>query len=434
MVAAANQDIIIRVEAEVDKALKNLRKIETRIGGMKNPKSFKQLDKALQGVERAERRLQKITGKNPLPFQGWAMSIMFFGMALQRAFSTIWKSSTQTFQDVMHSVEGTVTRFDVLNGSVKYLQFVAGQALEPLVGFIIPIIDILTEWISNNEELFRWTVALGSIIGTTFAIGGMAYLALFGFLDLMKLLGLATVSTSGTFMGFNLGAFGAFLTNPVVLAVTAAIIALSAISWKAFKETPAAWNAMKDAFKQTGSSMGSLVKDIEKLIQTVFPEFQISWETIAWTIAWVGKIVALNMGLIIDAIRLVVNVLTSMIEGFGFVAEAAKAMWAAIRGGFGGANFESLKQQAVELSNALVNVKSTADDLMSNRTEWATTLAGGPMGMKERYEQQTANEAQWVKNEVYIDRIDMWGGEDLDNAEKINRLFQTVLQDMNKAR
>jgi hypothetical protein len=124
----------------------------------------------------------------PTPFAGWAMSIMFFGMALQRTFDTIWKSSTKTFQDVMHSVEGTVTKFDILNGSMAYLGFTAGQALEPLVALILPIIDAAQEWIQNNEKLSADIVTVGAVMGAMFLVGGAGVLAFNGFKDMLTII------------------------------------------------------------------------------------------------------------------------------------------------------------------------------------------------------------------------------------------------------
>lgn len=137
-----------------------------------------------ENLDKAKNSSQKLSNsikKNKVEFQGWALSIMFFGMALKRAFDMIWKSSTKTFNSVMHSTEGTVTGFDRLNGSMEYLKFTAGQALEPLVEYMIPIIDKVTEWISENETLFAGLVGFFGVGGTFFSMFGTVTLALFGF-------------------------------------------------------------------------------------------------------------------------------------------------------------------------------------------------------------------------------------------------------------
>lgn len=150
------------------------------------------VDKALDGVQS---KLSKLF--DPNKFAGWAMSIMFFGMGLQRLFDTIWKNGTKAFQDVMHSVEGTVTQFDILNGSIKYLQFNIGQALEPIVMFLIPIIDAMSELINQYPELTKWITVLGIALGTLFFVGGSGVLAINGFLTLALHLGLFTTAASG---------------------------------------------------------------------------------------------------------------------------------------------------------------------------------------------------------------------------------------------
>jgi len=124
-----------------------------------------------------------------VPFAGYAMSLMFFGMALKRTFDTIWKSSTKTFQDVSHSVEGTVTQFDLMEGSMKYLGFVVGQALEPMIGYLIPIIDTIADWVEQNPKLTATLVTLMGVLGTAFAVGGSAKLAYDGFVGLGKVIG-----------------------------------------------------------------------------------------------------------------------------------------------------------------------------------------------------------------------------------------------------
>ena len=63
----------------------------------------------------------------------------------------------------MHSVEGTVTGFDILNGELKYLGFNIGSALEPVVGFLTPIISAVSEWVQEHPKL-RLT-GKGVIIG-----------------------------------------------------------------------------------------------------------------------------------------------------------------------------------------------------------------------------------------------------------------------------
>lgn len=103
---------------------------------------------------------------------GAALSAMFFGMALKNAATNVFKSGSRAFKEVMHSVEGTVTSFDLLEGSLKYLGFTVGQALEPLAAMLIPIIDGIADFVANNPKLVQSSVAFAAISGTILFIGG----------------------------------------------------------------------------------------------------------------------------------------------------------------------------------------------------------------------------------------------------------------------
>jgi len=143
-----------------------------------------------QKLEMASKKLSKSWKTGNVEFQGWAMSIMFFGMAIQRVFMSIWKSSTKTFNDVMHSVEGTVTKFDVLTGQLTFLKFVAGEALQPLVEGLIKWTIRLRELIEKHPKLFRWMVKWGTIIGTILFLLGTLVLGFVGLImGIIKLYG-----------------------------------------------------------------------------------------------------------------------------------------------------------------------------------------------------------------------------------------------------
>ena len=198
----------------VNKAIQNFsNNINTSISNIKMPKLFGNAGKGVfdptssnnmrqayfdsiyGGLNRVGNEAKKLNSMQ-VPFAGWAMSIMFFGMALQRMFDTVWKSGTKTFQDVMHSVEGNVTQFDILNGSIAYLQFNIGQALEPIVDMIIPIIDIISEWILQNEGLTRTIVSTVGIVGAIAAFGGAMVLARNGISEFLMGLGLIKTQLS----------------------------------------------------------------------------------------------------------------------------------------------------------------------------------------------------------------------------------------------
>ena len=155
------------------------------------------LTKAEKEVQKNIQKTAQASKQGTRKFQGYAMSLMFFGMAVQKIFNSIWKSSTKAFQEVMHSVEGTTTSYDMLTGSIKYLGFVTGEALEPIVARLIPIIDKIAEWVRLHPRLTAGIVKWGTALGAIFMVGGSGILALEGFIGLGQKLGFVKFNADG---------------------------------------------------------------------------------------------------------------------------------------------------------------------------------------------------------------------------------------------
>lgn len=165
----------------------------------KSKKIVQKMEGTMNGINRYSTKISQQFKRNEGRFQGWALSIMFFGMAIQRVFTSIWKQSATTFNSVMHSVEGTVTGFDMLTGSMKYLWYVVGDALEPLATSLIPIITRWTEWLEENEELVRSVTKLGFEVGSVLTVSGILILGFNGLISAGKNLHTVLVLVGGTF-------------------------------------------------------------------------------------------------------------------------------------------------------------------------------------------------------------------------------------------
>ena len=245
---------------------------------------------------------------------GASLSALFFGMAMRNAAMNVWKSGTKAFQEVMHSVEGTVTQFDLLQGSMQYLKFTVGQALEPLAAYLIPIVDRISDWVQQNPELTKNAVTFAAIAGSILLIGGQIGTFAVGMSSLAKSLPVISGLKIPSFSGL-----ASFIASPVgagVTAALAALITLGGISWKSFKETPEAWEAVKDAF--TGFKESEVLTDlfdsIEHFITTLFPDFELSWENIAWTIAWAVDSAVQKLKFLTATLSIVVNTVTLLID------------------------------------------------------------------------------------------------------------------------
>lgn len=204
----------------------------------------------------ALQRTNDVMKKQAGNFQGWALSIMFFGMALKQMFNTVWQFGTKTFNDIMHSVEGSVTGFDMLNNSVTYLGFVVGQALEPIAAFLAPIIDKISEWISNNETLFTTILIVVGVLGTVLTLVGGIVLGVAGLVSAWAI--------AGPFITGALAAVaGAFLPIIAVIGVVILLIAL----WKTN------FGGLKDFIVETFTSVWEFLKSIWNNIGGIFSGF-----------------------------------------------------------------------------------------------------------------------------------------------------------------
>jgi len=190
-------------------------KLGRTVGGKLLP-NYERLNLAGKKVSTNMSKQAKAVKMNKKEFSGWALSLMFAGMALKGIFDTIWKSSTKTFNEVMHSVEGTVTGFDMMQGAMAYVGYAAGAAFEPIADFLTPIIWAVADWISENEKLFAGLTLTSGILGTMFMVGGMVALAVDGFKNLGAEMGLVTME-AGKITNYNWKAMGSKIKNGIGL-------------------------------------------------------------------------------------------------------------------------------------------------------------------------------------------------------------------------
>lgn len=188
-------------------------------------------------------------------FQGWAMSLMFAGMALQRMFFGVAKSAMATFNEISASVEGSTTDFKILEGTFKELQFVIGAALEPVVELLLPIIDRVIDWVSQNQELTKDFIIWGAILGSILMVLGMATLAIVnGIIPAAKLLGLAFTNTISPAIAGVASALGVTVLG-LILGVIAVVTVLAAM-WKTN------FGGMRDTIKKVFGTIWNTIKKV----------------------------------------------------------------------------------------------------------------------------------------------------------------------------
>jgi hypothetical protein len=228
------------------------------------------LNTEIKAIKKTEGAFKQFRGA----LLGASLSMLFFGMALKRVFDTAWRFGTKTFNDIMHSVEGTVTGFDEMNNSMAYLGFTIGQALEPVAAFLAPIIMAFANWVSENQTLVSTLLIVTGVLGTILFVAGTLGSAFAG------LTGLASI------FGVTLGGLGAAVGTVLlpILAVVAAAILLWQTNLGGFRtfflETfGIMWNNLKsvfsniyNAFKRlfSGDLVGFLAELVAGTIKNIF--------------------------------------------------------------------------------------------------------------------------------------------------------------------
>ena len=192
-------------------------------------KGFTNVNSVMKTTLTKQEQLNQHTKRFKKPFAGWAMSIMFAGMALQRYSMALYKFGTKAFQEISHSIEGNVTNVDKLEGSMKYLGFTVGQALEPMLEWLIPIVDKLAEWVEKNPKLVAGATKWGIALGTLAMTFGMLVLSVRGFSEAL------TIAFGYNMMGKITAAGGLFgILKKEVIAVGIALKGMSILGVASF--------------------------------------------------------------------------------------------------------------------------------------------------------------------------------------------------------
>jgi hypothetical protein len=397
---ATNQDADVIITARIEllktkEALNTVRKDMAKLSKNVAP-DLKKIATAEQEVFSASQKLNKLL--KPQQFQMWALSIMFMGQAMTNAFNSMWRVSSKTFQDVMHSVEGTVTGFDLLNGSVTYLQFSVGQALEPFAQALVPIIDSLSEWINQNPELFRTLTAIFATLGTAMSVGGSFTLFKDGVDGLVG--AFKAIEKSQAISGIIKA-----VTAPEVALFLAAVAAIGALSWKAFNETPEAWKAMTSAFEKIDlTSIYDNLNEISKIILGM----PLDWESIAWAISYVGYIASINLMPVVDTINLIVTAVKNAVLSLSSLAKAFKGDWKGAWADFKAGNIDSIKEQYNNLKTLWGSINTSPLSFEQYKTQ--NSLVSTPMTSIQP--QSGVSQPQFI---TYINGMDQKTAQDIAN-------------------
>lgn len=203
------------------------------------------------------------------------LSLMFAGAAMQRISQSIASFGTKAYDDISHSIVGTVTANDRLAGSMTMLGFSVGEALQPLIEMLIPIVETITEWVEANPELLAGIVAVMAVLGTLLTYGAGIKLFVMSFSGISATIECITASITALS-----GLLGVSLL-PLFGIIVGALILLYAMWTTNF-------GGMRDFFIDTFGVLWTGIKqifnDIWKIIKTVIDLvvaiFQGDWDKV----------------------------------------------------------------------------------------------------------------------------------------------------------
>ena len=126
------------------------------------------------------------------------LSMLFFGMAVQRVGTTIIKSAIQSFNKITEGTDAASGALAVLQVHFELLKFIVGAALVTLLeGYLPTLINIIlavSDWVEQNSELTAEIILWTTAIGTALLVIGILSTFLNGMLGLFSAMGIGVTA------------------------------------------------------------------------------------------------------------------------------------------------------------------------------------------------------------------------------------------------
>lgn len=169
------------------------------------------------------------------------LSIMFFGMNMQRTFGNFLRSAIVTYQKTLGVQTAMGKNLGRLQAAFLMLRIQIARALEPIIAWLTPIIEAFTEWMEVHPELagmITTIAAIGFVLGSILYPIATIALGIAGIKLQLQIMGLLGVKSAGLVAGpTGLGAITTSIMGllPWIL-ILAAIWIIVAEGFKFYKE------------------------------------------------------------------------------------------------------------------------------------------------------------------------------------------------------
>lgn len=269
-------------------------------------------------------------------FEGWAMSLTFLGMMIQRAFLGIMQSGVQTFTKIMQESQIAGTNIQLFSAYMDILKFTIGSVIEAFLAAhpaIFTWIEQLINWIDKNQELVGGLIMFGIIIGTVAMMIGQLTLGAFGIIGALGKVGsifqwfFALFAPAGPLTGWASFTLGLQNLGGLIFGLIPAILILGAILWSNFGNI---WVTIADTFKIVWDWIVMVFSTVMSIFKELFAGFidlfkgdwegfgQHMWNVIKLVFAAILKTIAAAVALIVVILNGAWNLIASLgIDIFG---------------------------------------------------------------------------------------------------------------------
>ena len=155
--------------------------------GMAGEGLLKQFDDLTKGRDKFLK--ERVSGRTQIGMN--YLSIMFFGQMLQKSFTRLMTTGTQSFMKIVDETNEAKQGMSALGAAAEFVRFSIGQALAealaPYIPKIIEIAELTSDWIQKNQGLVATIIGAGALVGGVMALWGTTKLLIVSITNLIEL-------------------------------------------------------------------------------------------------------------------------------------------------------------------------------------------------------------------------------------------------------
>lgn len=230
----------------------------------------KQIEKNIRTVEDHRQR-----------FKMYLLSVMFFGMMIQRTFQNMATTTLSTFMKITEAQTAAGQAVTALSAHWEFLKFSVGEAIGAFIAAhpeFLEWIDSIADFVQQNEGLISSVIIAGLAIGAAFMLTGQLGLGLSGIKMMITAIaggeGLTKALGSGGLVGALGGAGSAFLFLAAMAVIAGATIQYQMKNPQIAKNAQQTSSDIMDFFATAWSFIGHIANaELEKISKEDYPSF-----------------------------------------------------------------------------------------------------------------------------------------------------------------